>query len=64
MGGEKLQSILSYLDEMERADSDLMSRLGRSDGALKTEGLAVPPVVTTLTAKKQLQSEGYENVHV
>ena len=45
--GGKLQSILSYLDEMERADEELVSQLSKSRSALKTRGLPSPGAATS-----------------
>ena len=46
-GGGKLQSILSYLDEMERAEEELVSRLSRPRSGLKTSGLPSPGAATS-----------------
>ena len=38
----KMHSILSYLDEMERADEDMLSQLARSRSEAQTRGLLTP----------------------
>ena len=38
----KMHSILSYLDEMERADEDMLSQLARSRSEARTKGLPTP----------------------
>ena len=38
----KMHSILSYLDEMERADEDMLSQLARSRSEARTRGLPTP----------------------
>ena len=43
----KMHSILSYLDEMERADEDMLSQLARSRSEARTRGLPTPGGVAT-----------------
>ena len=38
----KMHSILSYLDEMEQADEDMLSQLARSRSEARTRGLPTP----------------------
>ena len=38
----KMHGILSYLDEMERADEDMLSQLARSRSEARTKGLPTP----------------------
>ena len=38
----KLQSILSYLDEMDKADQDLLSEISKTRSRPKTEALPTP----------------------
>ena len=43
----KMHSILSYLDEMERTDEDMLSQLARSRSEARTKGLPTPGGVAT-----------------
>ena len=52
----KLQSILSYLDEMDKADEDLLSQISKTRSRPKTEALPTPRTAS-VTMKSGRASE-------
>ncbi len=49
----KLQSILSYLDEMDKADQELLSEISKTRSRPKTEALPTPrTVAVTMKANR------------
>lgn len=49
----KLQSIFSYLDEVERADQDLLSQLSRSRSEARSRGLSTLGATTGTVPQQQ-----------
>ena len=62
----KLQSILSYLDEMDKADQELLSNISKTRSRPKTEALPTPRTAAVAMkgsrgAEKTKKKQGNEN---
>ena len=62
----KLQSILSYLDEMDKADQELLSDISKTRSRPKTEALPTPRTAAVAMkgsrgAEKTKKKQGNEN---
>ena len=62
----KLQSILSYLDEMDKADQELLSEISKTRSRAKTEALPTPGTAVVAMkgnrgAERLKKKQGNEN---
>ena len=56
LSDSKLQSILSYLDEMDKADEDLLSQISKTRLRPKTEALPTPRTASvTMKSSRELE---------
>ena len=64
----KLQSILSYLDEMDKADQELLSEISKTRSRAKTEALPTPRTAAVALkgnrgAERLKKKQGNENTN-
>lgn len=58
LSDSKLQSIISYLDEIEKSDEDLLTQLSKSRSEVRTVALPTPSSVTVGVSSALKSGEG------